>query len=173
MDKRIYLAAGLAVALAACGKSGGGAQSAAGGPAVQMQPGEWEMTVETVNLSGAGLPPAYAAQMKGHKITTRNCITPEEAAHPMAKMTQDRKNDQCNYSGFSFADGRIQGIISCGAGGGAGKTTMSMNGQYDGQNYAYTSRMTSEGRGMDMTIDSKATGHRVGDCPAGGKDDTK
>ena len=47
---------------------------------------------------------------------------------------------------------------------------MTMNGQYDAQNYAYTNTMTSQQQGMNMTIETKAIGHRVGDCPAGGGD---
>ena len=175
MRIKACVAIGLVLALAACGKSadrngtkGGGGSAAAGAAsgAVSIQPGEWEMTYETVNVTGAGLPPAYAAQMKGHKVTSRNCITPEEAARPM-KMMETQKDGNCNYSGFSIAGGRIQGTISCGGGKTPGKMTMTMNGQYDAQNYAYTSSMTNEGQGMNMTIESRAAAHRVGECPAG------
>ena len=47
---------------------------------------------------------------------------------------------------------------------------MTMNGQYDAQSYAYTSTMTNSGQGMNMTVETKAVGHRVGECPAGGAD---
>jgi hypothetical protein len=176
MRARTCVAIGLVLALAACGKSGdrngsksGGGSAAAGGASgpVSIQPGEWEMTYETVNVTGAGLPPAYAATMKGHKVTKRDCITPEEAARPM-KMMETQKDGNCNYSGFNIANGRIQGTISCGGGKTPAKMTMTMNGQYDGQNYAYTSTMTTEGQGMNMTIESRAAAHRVGECPAGG-----
>jgi hypothetical protein len=176
MHIKTCIALGLVVALAACGKSGQHNGATGGGSsAVQMQPGEWELTFETVNVTGTGLPPAYAAAMKAHKITKRDCLTPEEAANPMGKIVEAQKNGQCDYSGFSIANGRIQGTITCGGGPGKapGKMTMTMNGQYDGQNYAYTSSMTSAGQGMNMTIDSRSVAHRVGDCPAGSADNAQ
>ncbi|MDB5693975.1 MAG: hypothetical protein JWO81_3038 [Alphaproteobacteria bacterium] len=177
MRARTCVAIGLALALVACGKSGGqnGAKGAAGSAApagvsgaVNIQPGEWETISEVTNVNGAGLPPAYAATMKGQKSTRRSCITPEEAARPMGKMMEAQKNNACNYSNFSIAGGHIQGSISCGGGKTASKMTMTMNGQYDAQNYTYTSSMTNEGQGMNMTIETRAAAHRVGDCPAGG-----
>jgi hypothetical protein len=173
-------ATGLVLALVACNKSGD--QSAANGSAAgagsapsatapaaargaTIRPGLWEVSYEA-NVSGANLPPAYAAAMKGHKDTKRDCITPEEAAEPVHMMKD--KDSACDYSGFSFRDGRIQGTIVCG--GKAAKTSMTMNGQYDAQNYAYTSTMTNQTQGMTMTIETKAIGHRVGECPAGGTD---
>jgi hypothetical protein len=195
MKTRTCIAITLAVALGACGKSGqqaggngsasgtaGSAPSAGTAPSIaasgasQLQPGLWEMTYETTNVTGAGLPPGYVAAMKGHKVTRRDCITPEQAANPMGKMMQAQEKGECDFKGFSIAGGRIQGTITCGGGAGksAHKTTIAMNGQFDGQNYAYTSRMSSEGQGMNMTIESQSAAHRVGDCPAGGvPDDAK
>jgi hypothetical protein len=177
MNGKILIAGSLVLALAACNKSGqqnaaagggtsGGSAPAAASGAATIQPGLWEVSVEA-NMSGANLPPAYAAAMKGHKTTRRDCVTPEEAARPMRMMKND-KNDACDYSGFSFGNGRIQGTITCGAKG-PNKATMTMNGQFDAQNYAYTSTMSSTAQGMNMTVETKAIGHRVGDCPAGGE----
>ena len=134
--------------------------------AATLQPGLWEVSSEA-NVTGANLPPAYAAMLKGHKTTRRDCITPEEAAQPV-KLVKE-KNAACDYSGFTFANGRVQGTITC-SGKGGSKMNMTMNGQYDAQNYAYTNTMTSQQQGMNMTIETKAIGHRVGDCPAGGGD---
>ena len=111
--------------------------------------------------------------MKGHKVTRRDCITPEQAAQPMKKMMEAQQKGECDYKGFSIANGHIQGTVTCGGGNRPGKMTMAMDGQYDAQNYAYTSSMTSEGQGMNMTIRSKSVAHRVGECPAGGKDEAK
>ena len=179
MNGKVLIAGSLVLVLAACNKSGD-QNAAAGGTgggsapaatassgAATVQPGLWEVSVEA-NVSGANLPPALAAAMKSHKTTRRDCITPEEAARPV-NMVKD-KNAACDYSHFSFGGGRIQGTITCGGKGAAGQTTMTMNGQYDAQNYAYTSTMTNSGQGMNMTVETKAIGHRVGECPAGGED---
>ena len=176
MNGKVLIAGSLVLALAACNKSsqqnaangggaGGSASTAAPSGAVTVQPGLWEVSYEA-NVTGTNLPPAAAAAMKGHKDTKRDCITPEEASRPVNMM---KKNDaSCDYSHFSFGNGRIQGTITCGGKQAGGQTTMTMNGQYDAQNYAYTSTMSSAGQGMNMTIETKAVGHRVGDCPAGG-----
>src|SRR3954468_13507325 len=172
MKGKFLVAGSLVVALAACNKSGqqnaaNGGNAAAGSSApaaiasgtATLQPGLWEVNSEA-NVSGANLPPAYAAMMKSHKNTRRDCITPEEAARPVNLVKE--KNAACDYSGFSFSNGRVQGTITCGSPGG-GKMSMTMNGQYDAQNYAYTSTMTNQQQGMNMTIETKAIGHRVGD----------
>jgi hypothetical protein len=184
MNGKVLIAGTLVLALAACNKSGqqnaanGGTGGAGGGSAAPVaasgaatvQPGLWEVSYEA-NVTGANLPPAYAAAMKGHKDTKRDCITPEQAAQPVNMMKD--KNAACDYSGFSFGNGRIQGTIVCGGKGAAGKTSMTMNGQYDAQNYAYTTTMTNQQQGMSMTIETKAIGHRVGECPAGGAENGK
>ena len=180
MNSKLLIAGSLVLALAACNKSGqqnaanGGANGsassteapAAASGATMVQPGLWEVSYEA-NVSGANLPPAYAAAMKSHKETKRDCITPEEAAKPI-NMMKSSKDDSCDYSKFTLANGRMQGTITCGDKGGKGQASMTMNGQYDAQNYAYTSTMTSNAGGMNMTIETKAIGHRVGECPAGG-----
>jgi hypothetical protein len=176
MNGKVLIAGSLVLALAACNKSGqqnaangnasapSAAAPAAASGAATVQPGLWEVSYEA-NVSGANLPPAYAAALKSHKDTKRDCITPEQAAQPVNMMKD--KGSACDYSHFSFAGGHIQGTITC-AGKGADKTSMTMNGQYDAQNYAYTTTMTNQQQGMTMTIETKAIGHRVGECPAGG-----
>src|SRR3954447_2535291 len=138
MNSKVLIAGSLVLALAACNKSGqqnaanGGAGGngstastaapAAASGATMVQPGLWEVSYEA-NISGANLPPAYAAAMKGHKETKRDCITPEEAAKPVNMMKD--KNAACDYSGFTFGNGRIQGTITCAdKGKGGGKTSM-------------------------------------------------
>lgn len=187
MTSKLLIAGSLVVALAACNKSAPQnetANAAAGGEtasstapaapaaasgAATVQPGLWEITYEA-NVSGANLPPAVAAQMKSHKNTKRDCITPEQAAQPVNMMKD--KGAACDYSGFHFGNGVIQGTITCGGKGAAGKTSMTMNGQYDAQHYAYTSTMTNQAGGMNMTIETKAVGRRVGECPAGGAEES-
>lgn len=184
MHIKALATAGLVLALAACGKSGqqnatagagngGGSASSSTAPAVAsgaatMQPGLWEVSYEA-NVSGANLPPAVAAQMASHKDTKRSCITPEQAAHPLNVVKQ--ANQACDYSGFTIGNGRMQGTVTC-SGKGRGKMTMTMDGQYDAQNYAYTSTITNQAQGMNMTIETKAVAHRVGECPAGGAEDS-
>jgi hypothetical protein len=193
MGKSLFISAGLVLALAACGKSapaGGNGATAANGNgaaaassvssssvssssgvktvALQIQPGEWEVTEETLNASGTGPTAAYLSRMKGHVRTSRECITPEEASKPVA-FSQNH-DDQCDYSHFTFGGGTIKGTISCNDKGGNGSVTMTMDGHYSAQAYDMNTSMDMNMHGMSTKIDSRRTAHRVGECSAGGKD---
>ena len=177
MRKTILVGAGLLLALAGCGGSdtkaegepgdvsATGAGAAPGGAAARIQPGEWEMTVETVNIEAPNMPPEAAAMMKktmGEKQTSRQCITPEEAAG--AFVTQDQQTD-CTREGFSLAGGRIQGTVTCT--GEDGKVTVTLNGRHSGTSYDMNSKVQSENQAGSMTIETRTTGRRIGECPAG------
>jgi hypothetical protein len=187
----LFISAGLVLALAACGKSGqtggNGAAAATGNGAaatapapssapasgvktasLQIQPGEWEVTEETVNASGTGPAAAYLARMKGHTRTSRECITPEEASKPVI-LSQNHDN-QCDYSHFTFGGGAIKGTISCNDKQNNGSITMTMDGHYSAQSYDMTTSMAMTMQGGSTRIDARRTAHRVGDCAAGGKD---
>jgi hypothetical protein len=176
MRTRILIGAGLLLALAGCGGSdtkaegetGGDATetaAASGGGAAQIQPGEWEVTMETLEIDAPNMPPEAAAMMKasmGEKTTTRQCITPEEATGDFTAPDQEAN---CTKQGFSFAGGRIQGAMTCTSE--DGKVTIAMDGTHSGTSYDLTSKMTSENQAGSMTIATRNTGRRLGDCPAG------
>jgi hypothetical protein len=139
--------------------------SASGGGAAQIQPGEWEVTMETLNIEAPNMPPEAAAMMKktmGEKNTTRQCITAEEAAGDFTAPDQEA---DCTRQGFSLAGGRIQGSMTCTGEG--GKVTVTMAGQHSGTSYDMTSKIASENEAGSMTIETRNTGRRIGDCPEG------
>ena len=159
--------AGSGNATAGSGAAAGTATPAASAAAVHIEPGEWEMTFETTRVGGGALPPAAAAAMAGRKVTSRHCITPEQASQESEKLLSGRENGHCDRSNFAMADGRIHGTISC-QGTGSSKVVMTMDGQYSPQAYDYTMSMTNSGPGMGMTMESHTSGHRIGACA--GKD---
>jgi hypothetical protein len=172
------ITAGALLALASCGsgeKAGNQAgeadagASASSGGKIEIEPGEWETTVETVKVDAPNMPPEAAAMMKGmmgEKKTSRQCITPEEAKADADFFTEE-KDSNCTKEGFSVGDGRIRGTISCT--GGDSKSTISMDGRYSGTSYDMTSKISTEGQGQSMTIEARTSGRRIGDCPAGAK----
>ncbi|HEX5185185.1 MAG TPA: DUF3617 domain-containing protein [Allosphingosinicella sp.] len=190
------MSAGLVLALAACGKSGpagGSGQAAAGGndmtatasasagaapssaPAsgvqtasLHVQPGEWEVTEETLDASGTGPAAAYLQRMKGHKRTSQECITPEEAGKPII-FSQSHDNE-CDYSHMNFGSGTIKGSITCNDPHHHGSVTMTMDGHYSAQSYEMTSSVQMSMQGASTKIDAHRVAHRIGDCPAGGED---
>jgi hypothetical protein len=169
-----------ALALAACGssadKSGGnGTAAAAGGgasgAAVSLQPGEWEMKMEVVDVVAEGLPGGMADAMKKNaSSTSKTCMTPEEAKGPKGDMFAGQKGGSCKSEGFKWAGGRIEGKTTCPGQGGTGETVMTMNGQYSPQSIDMTMKSKTDLMGKPMTMEMRVTGRRVGECSAATKD---
>ncbi len=167
-----------ALALAACGRSGAdkdggnGATAAGGGggsaSAVSLQPGEWEMKMEVLNVKAAGMPEGVAEAMKKSAPggTNRTCMTPEEAKGPSADMFGKNDPANCKSEGFSWSGGRIQGKTTCTGDGGAGKSVMTMDGRYTAQSIDMTMKSDTDVMGKGMTMEMRLTGRRVGECTA-------
>lgn len=174
MDHRLLCAA-TALALSACGTSDkpAGRQSAAEVAhrmsAVKLKPGQWESTVEIVSVDSPGMPSEALRMMRGHKTVARSCITPEQAEKPNAALLAGQKDNKCDYRDWTMAGGRMHGTITCAGEGGQGKMTMTMDGSYGADSYDVSTQMTSADMpgGMSMTMKSRSTSRRIGDCPAG------
>ncbi len=194
MKTRLILGAA-ALALAACGSSGGdkgasagngsaggesgGEASAAGSggsgsgsaaaSAVNLQPGEWEMNMQVVNVKVEGLPEGVADAMKKEGKASRTCMTEEEAKGPKADMFTKDNAGNCKSENFSWSGGRIQGRTVCEGQGGAGKTVMTMDGRYSAQSIDMTMKSETDMMGKGMTMEMRLSGKRVGECTAATK----
>ena len=123
-----YLVAALAAgALTACG--GGATNADADGDGtitqdevnaavsgVSLNPGQWENTVEFVDIKmdesklppeARGLMSGMLESMKGQINTTTDCMTPEEAENPQAEMFSGNDNAECEYDRFDFGGGTM------------------------------------------------------------------
>ena len=175
-----------ALALAACGSSGGdkageggngsvagtsGGGSGGSASAVNLQPGEWEMTMNVVNVNVEGLPEGVADAMKKEAgKATRTCMTEEEAKGPKADMFTKDNPGNCKTEGFSWSGGKIQGKTVCEAqAGGTGKTQMTMDGSYTPQSIDMTMKSETDMGGKAMTMEMRLSGRRVGECTAATK----
>jgi hypothetical protein len=170
-----------ALALAACGssadKSGGnGASAAAAGGAgassgVSLQPGEWEMKMEVLDVKAEGLPAGMADGLKKSAgNTNRTCMTPEEAKGPKGDIFAGDKSGNCKSEGFKWANGHIEGKTTCPGQGGTGETVMTMNGSYGPQNIDMTMKTQTDLMGKPMTMEMRVSGRRVGECSAATKE---
>jgi hypothetical protein len=160
-----------ALALAACGKSGSGSGGGSGA-GISLQPGEWEIKTEVVNVTAEGLPPGMMDGMKKSAgSTTRTCMTAEDAKGPKGDLFAGDKSGNCKSENFSWSGGKISGKTVCaGSGpGGAGKTTMEMSGTYAAQNIDMTMKSQTDLGGKAMTMEMRVSGHRVGECSASSK----
>ncbi len=156
-----------ALALAACGSS----DKSGGGSGVSLQPGEWEMKMEVVDVKAEGLPAGMADGMKkSASSTTKTCMTPEEAKGPKGDIFAGDKSGSCKSEGFKWEGGRIQGKTTCPGQGGTGQTVMTMDGRYSPQSIDMTMKSETDLMGKPMTMEMRVSGKRVGECPAATKE---
>jgi Protein of unknown function (DUF3617) len=184
MKTRLILGAA-ALALAACGSSAGdkageggngsAAATGAGGgggatAGASLQPGEWEMKMEVVNMKVEGLPPGLAEGMKSQAGgINRTCMTPEEAKAPKGDIFAGDKSGGCKSEGFKWEGGKIEGKTTCPGQGGTGETVMTMNGTYGAQNIDMTMKSQTDMMGKPMEMEMRVSGRRVGECTAATK----
>jgi hypothetical protein len=161
------------LALAACGssdKSGGNGTAAASGGGsggVSLQPGEWEMKMEVVDVKAEGLPAGMADGMKkSASSTTKTCMTPEEAKGPKGDIFAGNKSGSCKSEGFKWEGGRIQGKTTCPGQAGTGQTVMTMDGRYSPQSIDMTMKSETDLMGKPMTMEMRVSGKRIGECSA-------
>ena len=128
---------------------------------VRLEPGEWENTVEIVDVKVDGLPEGVSSgvmdSMKGKVTTSKSCITKDEADNPGAQFFAAQEKTNCEVKKFDMSGGAVSSEMSCSNMGGApGNMTMAMDGQYGPSSYD-----------MTMKMNGGASGIRIGDCPAG------
>ena len=139
---------------------------------VRLEPGEWENTVEIVDVKVDGLPEGVSSgvmdSMKGKVTTSKSCITKDEADNPGAQFFAAQEKTNCEVKKFDMSGGAVSSEMSCSNMGGApGNMTMAMDGQYGPSSYDMTMKMNGGASGMKMDISAKSSGKRIGDCPAG------
>jgi type 1 fimbria pilin len=138
---------------------------------VTLEPGEWENTVEIVDVKIEGLPEGAPANMMDSLKTTtvsKTCITEEQAKNPGAEFFSAQKEFDCEVKKFNMSGGAIDSEMSCtNMNQGAGQMTMAMTGQYGPSSYDMTLSMDGGAAGVNMKITAKNSGKRIGACTAG------
>jgi hypothetical protein len=182
MTTRMIATAALALTLAACGKSGNGTGNAttSSGPAAaapssapaggaKLRPGLYETAME---MTISGLPPEVAKAMAAHKTTGRSCVTAQDANRPNGDLFGGKQAQGCEQKDVVYSGGRIHGTMVCAPRGkGAAASTFTMDGRYSNDGFDVTMKIVSAVEGRSMTMEGHTIGRRVGDCPAGMKED--
>ena len=130
---------------------------------MKLSPGLWETSVE---MAISGLPANLAAFTKGAKLTTRSCITEEQASRPSGEIFAGKQRNGCTYSDYSVSDGRIHGKVTCNEQNGRGPMTMVMDGKYGGDSFDVTMSVDTSVAGQTVAAGSHTIGRRIGECPA-------
>jgi hypothetical protein len=145
--------------------------SAAPAAGVTLNPGEWETVVETaVTGLPPNLPPEAAARMKGQRMASRHCLSPERAAHPGGDFFSGKPVKGC-VNNIRMVGGRVQGEMTCKDPRGE-TSTFAMDGSYGGDAFEAVMKATMTRGGQAMTMTSHSVGRRVAAaCSAAAKDD--
>ena len=159
-------AAAPALLLVACG---------GGGDSVQLQPGQWETTVQFSSIEMPGAPEAMMAQMRqamSQPQTQSQCITPEQAANPSGNMVNPGGEANCEFTENTFAGGEINVAGTCPQPGGQGNIQMTMEGNYTPTTMEAdisTQMQAPPGSppgAQSISMSGRLTARRTGDCPA-------
>lgn len=172
------IAAVAVLLLASCGGPGDNQQKAesgnaatpaasgvgAAGAAVAMQPGQWEITTEVLRMEVPNMPKGVSAPTPP-PTTVRTCLTPQQASAPSGGfLTGSGESGGCTTENMSMSGGRIQGTVQCNQPGTTMRSTM--DGQFSPTGFEVNQQVETSAQGMNMTIQSRTSGRRVGDCPA-------
>ena len=83
---------------------------------VRLEPGEWENTVEIVDVKVDGLPEGVSAGvmagMKGKFTTSKSCITKDEADNPGARFFAAQEKTNCEVKKFDMSGGAVSSEMS-------------------------------------------------------------
>lgn len=134
----------------------------AGAQPLGLKPGQWEVKVQMSDLKMPSMPNAPSAPPA---ITSRTCITPEQAAKGPGDFLKQAKLD-CTVTTSSFARGAIAAEMTCKMpGGGAGEMHSKTTGTYTPTSMTTDAEVTMTGRvAMSQKVHTEAK--RIGECPA-------
>lgn len=179
MNTRATLVSCLVIALAACGGSDA-PDEADNAEAISMEeaadrarssqmkpsPGQYEATIEVLEVDIPGAPDGAAEMMRGmmggrkHKY----CLTQDEVENGFEQMARKSQDGDCQFERFDVSGGTFDGRMTCKVKG-QGAMTMTMHGE--GTPTSSTMDMTMQGDmgGMGQsTIRMRSTHERIGDC---------
>lgn len=140
-------------------------QAQAAGP-LRLTPGEWETSVQVIDMDMAmpGMAPQAHAEMKKSMMasasrTFKSCMTPEQAEKPGAGTLTGKADGRCTYRNFTMANGRIDGTLVCTDPRG-GEMKQTIAGTFTPTSFALDSALDTAG----MKMKARTSGRRVGEC---------
>ena len=159
----------LAGALSGCGSAGqdeANANEAGALAAFQVEPGLWEVASAVVTARGRNLPLQVRNRLVGPRPTRRYCLTPVQAARPMADLVAGRRG--CVYRDLVLDGDRLTGMMGCPEPGAPGPTMARLDGNYGPTGYDLRMEMTSPmPDGTPLTLEVRTRGRRLGACGEG------
>lgn len=146
-------------------KAGGGAGAAA--KAAQIDPGQWETTVEVTRLTQMDKGRAAIDTAAGTRTVATTCIGADEVTRPDPVLFTAVEEGSCDYKNLYMRNGRLNGGLACKRPGLGGEVMTSVEGTFTADTLEGTSVVETYLYGDgDVKIAAKISGRRVGDCAA-------
>ena len=154
------------LALCACSDGGGEAPKAKSEPATALQPGQWEVTSEVTRFAQNDKGAPKINTPAGTKATHSVCVDAADAKKPKPELFAGTEA-QCKYNEFYMSRGALNAQLACTRPGLSGDVMMTAAGDFEATTFNTTlDTSTSLSTDGDVTIASKLTGRRTGECTA-------
>ncbi|MGN6817947.1 MAG: DUF3617 domain-containing protein [Sphingomonas sp.] len=138
-----------------------------------LQPGKWESTTTTLELTTTGMPANMPKEMIPQKPapqTVTACLTPEQASKGPGELLQDalaklkaaKFKVDCSITNSTFAGGKILSEASCQLP--TGTMTTKTSGTYSATEATYDSEASVKGGPITSVTKTHTVSHRVGEC---------
>ncbi len=161
--KKMISVAGLTLILAGCSEPQQKAPAALEAPAA-LPAGLWRTASEVSQYKTMDAGAPIIAAKVGDRSTSETCVAAGEGKKPKPALFGASRGE-CGYSNFYLGNGTMSGTIECKSP--QGPIMHMMNGSYTADTFEASvdtaSYLTSDG---DVTLTTKLSGTRAGDCPA-------
>ena len=166
---RSILLPSLLVVVACSGDDGGAANQAASeaaAAALELRPGAWAVTGETMSVAALDKGKPAMNPKVGALKETETCIAAGQQDKPPAALFSG-STDACDTQRAYLSRGRISAQLSCKRAGLDSPYQISVDGTYTAKSFAAESSLaTALIADGDVRIITKLTGRRTGECPA-------
>ena len=167
------------VALAACGGSGNADADGDGRVSAEemknaaadmepLQPGEYKMSMELVELEDPTVTPEELEQAKSFfgmmsSMAPAKCMTAEELENPMVDLADNMQDGDCEVTSMNASGGNMKAEMSCSGDKGAADVTLESTSTATSSQMTMTAVETTEQGPKRMVM--KIGMERQGDCP--------
>jgi hypothetical protein len=138
-----------------------------------LQPGKWESTTTTLDMTTTGMPANMPKNMMPQKPgpqTVTACLTTEQASKGPAQLLQDaiaklktaKVKVDCTITNSTFAGGKIDSAASCTLP--TGTLSTKTSGTYSATAASYDSESTLNSGSINSVTKTHTDTHRVGEC---------
>jgi len=131
-----------------------------------LEPGQWEITIHMTEVEVPGVPAAMVEELRSTlppPKKQRRCMSPEEAADPVAFLAESGEGSNCTVPRALVADGRIDLAVHCPEAEGA-RTEITLNGTFTRTTMDTALHSSRTGANPTFVLRGTMAARRIGSC---------